>query len=120
MGNRTKGATTECQSKTLIILASSCKIPSAVSFDFSVLYIVLVLFLVHSFSNDRMRLGLRLESYLNHETGSPQVVISISDSVRNEQTPEKIWISYKKLFDTVTEGAVILLDDGAIEVWPST
>jgi pyruvate kinase len=43
-------------------------------------------------------------------------VISISDSVRNEQTPDKIWISYKKLFDTVTEGAVILLDDGAIEV----
>lgn len=120
MGNRTKGAPTECPSKTPIILASSCKIHSAVSFDFSVFRIELVLFLVHSFSNDRLRLGLRLQSFLNHETGSPQVVISISDSVRNEQTPEKIWISYKKLFDTVTEGAVILLDDGAIEVWTST
>jgi pyruvate kinase len=43
-------------------------------------------------------------------------VIAINDDLRNAQTPDKIWISYKKLFDTVTEGAVILLDDGAIEV----
>lgn len=43
-------------------------------------------------------------------------MIAINDDLRNAQTPDKIWISYKKLFDTVTEGAVILLDDGAIEV----
>ena len=47
---------------------------------------------------------------------SQQVVIAINEDLRNAQTPDKIWISYKKLFDTVTEGAVILLDDGAIEV----
>ena len=45
-----------------------------------------------------------------------KVVISINDTLRNEQATDKIWISYKKLFNTVTEGAVILLDDGAIEV----
>ena len=47
---------------------------------------------------------------------SQQVVIAINEDLRNAQTSDKIWISYKKLFDTVTEGAVILLDDGAIEV----
>lgn len=48
-------------------------------------------------------------------------MIAINDDLRNAQTPDKIWISYKKLFDTVTEGAVILLDDGAIEVrWSSS
>ena len=43
-------------------------------------------------------------------------MISINDELRNEQSTDQIWISYKKLFNTVTKGAVILLDDGAIEV----
>ena len=52
----------------------------------------------------------------DHFTVPEQVVISINDTLRTEQATDKIWISYKKLFNTVTEGAVILLDDGAIEV----
>ena len=43
-------------------------------------------------------------------------MISFNDELRNEQSTDRIWISYKKLFNTVTNGAVILLDDGAIEV----
>jgi pyruvate kinase len=43
-------------------------------------------------------------------------VISIDEVFRNEQTAAKIWLSYQKLFDTVEKGAVILLDDGAIEL----
>lgn len=43
-------------------------------------------------------------------------MISIDEIFRNEQTAAKIWLSYKKLFDTVEKGAVILLDDGAIEL----
>ena len=47
-------------------------------------------------------------------------MISIDEKLRTEQTTDKIWISYKKLFNTVTKGAVILLDDGAIEVTSET
>jgi pyruvate kinase len=49
------------------------------------------------------------------ELGNP-LVVTIDEAFRNEQTTAKIWLSYKKLFDTVKEGACILLDDGAIEV----
>jgi pyruvate kinase len=36
--------------------------------------------------------------------------------VRNEQTADKLWVSYQKLHSTVTVGSRILLDDGAVEV----
>ena len=45
-----------------------------------------------------------------------QIVLSIDDSLKETQTSDRIWISYKKLLDTVKEGSLILLDDGAIEV----
>ena len=35
---------------------------------------------------------------------------------KDQQTPEKIWISYPSLFDSVDVGNKILLDDGAVEV----
>ena len=45
-----------------------------------------------------------------------QIVLTIDDSLKEKQSSDKIWISYKKLLDTVKEGSLILLDDGAIEV----
>jgi pyruvate kinase len=45
-----------------------------------------------------------------------KLTLTTDDSVKENQTPNKIWISYKKLFSTVCEGAIILLDDGAIEI----
>ncbi len=48
--------------------------------------------------------------------GGNTVILTTDDSVRHHQSENKIWISYKKILDTVSEGSSILLDDGAIEV----
>jgi pyruvate kinase len=45
-----------------------------------------------------------------------KVTLTTDVSVRTEQTPELLWISYEKLNDTVKAGTIILLDDGAIEL----
>ena len=45
-----------------------------------------------------------------------KVVLSTNDALKDKQTADKVWISYKKLMDTVKVGSLILLDDGAIEV----
>lgn len=47
---------------------------------------------------------------------SDSLILSINNDVRSNQTSDKIWISYTKLFETVRIGTSILLDDGAIEV----
>ena len=36
--------------------------------------------------------------------------------MRTSQTPDKIWVSYQQLQKTVSVGARVLLDDGAVEV----
>lgn len=44
------------------------------------------------------------------------LTLTNDEKVRNNQLIDKIWISYKKLFDQVTKDTQILLDDGAIEL----
>lgn len=45
-----------------------------------------------------------------------QVTLTTDESVRQEQTASRIWISYRKLYDTVSLGSSILLDDGIVEL----
>ena len=44
------------------------------------------------------------------------IVLTTNDAIKEKQTIDRVWISYKQLVDTVKVGSVILLDDGAIEV----
>lgn len=45
-----------------------------------------------------------------------QVTLTTDESVRQQQTSSHIWISYRKLYDTVSLGSSILLDDGIVEL----
>jgi pyruvate kinase len=45
-----------------------------------------------------------------------QVTLTTDESVRQQQTSSHIWISYRKLYDTVPLGSSILLDDGIVEL----
>ena len=45
-----------------------------------------------------------------------KVTLTTDDAHRHVQTVDKLWISYKQLIDTVSEGSCILLDDGAVEL----
>ena len=45
-----------------------------------------------------------------------QVTLTTDESVRQQQTSSHIWISYSKLYDTVSLGSSILLDDGIVEL----
>jgi len=44
------------------------------------------------------------------------VLLTTDDSMRNKQTADKLWISYKSLPKTVQPQNIILLDDGAIQL----
>jgi pyruvate kinase len=44
------------------------------------------------------------------------VTLSTDAKYRQQQSSERLWISYKQLLDTVRADTIILLDDGAIEL----
>lgn len=52
---------------------------------------------------------------LQYEMGD-ELILTIDDAHRFNQSQEMIWISYKKLLKTVKKGCTLLLDDGAIQV----
>ena len=44
------------------------------------------------------------------------VVLTTREELRQQQTRQRLWVSYGDLAKTVREGSTILLDDGAIEL----
>lgn len=49
-------------------------------------------------------------------TEGQMITLSIDEKHRTQQDSNYIWISYKKLYDTVLIGSSILLDDGIVEL----
>ena len=47
-------------------------------------------------------------------TAGQEMILCTNDEFSKAQTASRIWISYPKLFETATEGAIIMVDDGAV------
>ena len=44
------------------------------------------------------------------------IIFILDLDIRNNQTIDKIWVSYKSLHESVNVGSKVLLDDGAVEL----